>query len=354
MRLSRRRGQRRQNNKVDPVTKKGWYFKETSSGSYYSPFAERKNIYHLVGPGDRDPTPLEIWQMICAYPESSLEIGGKLICEYDARLASAASVELPTGVYTHSASSMMGNPPERLIPTSLRADRYLKMPLIYDPLAEEIKAFLTNESLFRELGAIYKRGFLLYGPPGEGKTSLIRCLMKNEVPEDAVVIFMENMPSNEFITCIRETLKDRLKVFVFEELVNIIESGRIERVLDFLDGEKSLDRSIIIGTTNYPERLPANIVDRPSRFDKLYKIGDPGDQERRILLDHFLRRSAKDEEVSDTRGLSTAAIKELCLLTVLRRMTVAEGVKALKDHHELVKREFAEPKHLGIVSDDFD
>jgi SpoVK/Ycf46/Vps4 family AAA+-type ATPase len=135
---------------------------------------------------------------------------------------------------------------------------------------------------------------------------------------------------------------------VFEELANVAEGIKMERLLDFLDGERSVDKSLVIATTNYPERLPGNLVDRPSRFDKLYKMGNPSEAERRKLLGHYLMREALDVEVAATKGLSTAAIKESCMLHHLQGVAVAQATKLLKDHKELVKKEFAESRSVGI------
>lgn len=179
-------------------------------------------------------------------------------------------------------------------------------------------------------------------------TSMLRCIVANELPKDAVVIFFETMPSNGFIKKMKETLGSRLKLFVFEELANVVEGSRLERVLDFLDGEKSIDKTLMIATTNYPERLPGNIVERPSRFDKLYKMGHPKASERKLLLNHYLLRPATEEEVTATDGLSTAAIKECSFLVHMKKISLAEAAKLLKTHSELVKKEFSESRPIGL------
>ena len=179
-------------------------------------------------------------------------------------------------------------------------------------------------------------------------TSIIRVLVKNEIPKDSVVVFFEFMPTTDAVNAMKKSLSERLKVFVFEELANLLEHSKMERVLDFLDGEKSIDRTLMIATTNYPERLPGNIIERPSRFDKMYKMGHPKAKERKLILGHYLMREALDEEVKATDGLSTAALKEISLLTHLRKLTVMEAAKLMKDHSALVKKDFSETKSLGF------
>lgn len=338
-------------------SKTGWYVNETSTDKYYTNEVATKREYIHHGEGNSMPTPKELKELLEANPEGFLEDFTGLVRVYDAKGTVKKPVELPSGCYTHQPGSHSGSPPERLVPTELRKDSYIKMESIYNPLVDDIKAFLANEAIYRQIGTIYKRGLLLYGPPGEGKTSLIRCLAKNELPADAVVIFFEVMPSPSFIEHLKLTLSTRMKFFIFEELANMIENARLERVLDFLDGEKSIDKTCMIATTNYPERLPGNIVERPSRFDKLYKMGHPKSSERKLLLTHYLTRIPTDEEVKMTEGLSTAALKECCFLIHLRGMTMELATKALKKHSELVKSDFADPKKqmgLGRNTDDDD
>ena len=54
-----------------------------------------------------------------------------------------------------------------------------------------------------------------------------------------------------------------------------VEGRGIENLLTFLDGESSWDNTVTIATTNYPEDLPANLVDRPGRFDTFIEYGNP-------------------------------------------------------------------------------
>lgn len=328
---------------------KNWYKKTTVNGTYFTHKTKFKTTYNVMGDGDKDPTPNQMKVALESTPDSEVEYG-KLLCQYNVQEGNSEAIELPPGTYTHyPADRMTGEVPERLVPVELRDDSYIMIGSVYEPLANDLKNFLQGEEIHRKLGIIYKRGVLLYGAPGCGKTTFLREFIKNEAPKDSVTIFFELMPSNDLIATMKASLGDRLKILVFEELCAVVENSRIERVLDFLDGEKSLDKCVIFGTTNYPEKLPGNIVDRPSRFSKCYKFKEPNDKERKVLMDYYLMRSATETEIEITRGMSTAALKEICILSHINGMSVEDAAKMLKAHSELVKNDFAERKSIGFA-----
>lgn len=327
---------------------KGWYHYTIPSGEYYAAVSSPKKTYIFHGDGSRRPTPKEYFDLLTEGSYRWVDEASGLVCEDSESDTEMGPVALPSGVYAHQSYSPSEDLPERLIPIELRTDKSVRLEKMYDKVSEDIEAFLRSEEIYRKIGTQYRRGILLYGPPGNGKTSFIRGLVRDALPDDSITVFFEGMPTATMIQRLADAIGDRLKVFVFEELANVAENSKLERLLDFLDGEKSVDKSVIIATTNYPERLPGNLVDRPSRFDKLYKMGNPSSKEREALLAHYLMRTPSEDEIRVTGGLSTAAIKECCVLHHIKGLTVDQATKALKEHSELVKKEFAETRTVGI------
>lgn len=182
-------------------------------------------------------------------------------------------------------------------------------------------------------------------------TAILRHVMKTAFPEDSIIMFCTRIPSDQFIRKMKETVPDRLKVFVFEEIVSMAGNDRqVERILTFLDGENSLDKSMSFATTNFPDKLPSNIVDRPGRFDDVIKFDHPKGDDIKKLAEFFLGREASAEEVESCKGASTAMIQQACIFSKRKKTTIKIAIKEFKRRSDLAKNDFAEAKKMGIGS----
>lgn len=257
-------------------------------------------------------------------------------------------VEVPAGSYRYEVIDRYPMV-EALVPFTFREDTYAEISSQRDIAQDEIKRFLDERLHYENLGIIHKRGLLFYGPPGEGKTAFIRNLVKKTVPANSIIVLLGSVPTSSFLKALNKDTGDILKVFVFEEFATIAsDPTEIRKVLEFLDGENSINHSITIATTNHPELIPSNIVDRPSRFDRLIKFKNPDEAGIRELLKTFLKREATEEEMLSSKGASAAAIKEACIQALSKRVPLADIYKQIKLQSELVRADFAEPKKMGF------
>lgn len=211
----------------------------------------------------------------------------------------------------------------------------------YRKIYQDIARFLENERAYQERNILYKRGYFLYGRPGDGKTSILGKLVEDVFRGKALVVYMDNnIVEPRMLRALRD-YDDLLKVFIFEDFQNVLgEEGKISSILNFLDGENSLPKSIVFATTNYPEQIPGNIIDRPSRFDFVMQVGDPCKEDIRVFGQHFLGRDLGDSELSLLSGFSMAAIKEIFLISIMQEMSVADAVKELRTRSGLASASF--------------
>lgn len=323
-----------------------WYKFIHQGETYYSPvtphYINRKHIY--IGP-DKNGSSLEE-QEKCKLEylknTKNLQIDEGLI----GRVPQFECTTLSSGTYVFLPEN---HPlPPRFLKINLTEDKTSFLSDLTQDIELEINKFFNSEEKYREMGILFKRGLLFYGPPGNGKTTFIKKIA-NKLNKNSINIILSGVPPVEVLNKIKETLKNEMKIFIFEELSTITSDPySLDSFLSFVDGEYSVDKCLFLAATNYPELLPGNVVDRPSRFDKLVSFHNPSSKDRAILLEQFLKRSITKKEISDTHDFSVAAIKELCILIITQDKTFAEALESLKKHSRDVKNHFKKQEKLGI------
>lgn len=336
--ISRLRSLRKMSENSHKNYKTLWTKVQDVNETYYTPSKKKKTVYKGFSSSE------EAAEYLNTTENSECRLEGLVSVEIEE--ASGNLTEVPGGIYEHIPKNY--DNPDKLVPFELRTDFYVEDNKIVSKIKSDLSYFLENEDVYKTAGAMYKTGFLLYGPPGNGKTSLIRHVLKNLLPEDAIVIFLNATPKSGFIEHLKNSLSSRLLVFVFEELAAEANAGKLEKLLQFLDGELSVNRSITFATTNYPEKLPGNLVERTNRFDRYYKVGNPDDEERKALISHFLGQEPSESDVKITKGLSSADIKEACLNVKIKNNSLQDFINMLKAHKDFVKKDFAEVRPIGL------
>lgn len=194
-----------------------------------------------------------------------------------------------------------------------------------DLVVSEIQKFWTRESIFREYNLTYKRGIILWGPPGSGKSSTIQLIMRDVIDRGGVVIkFTHPALFLEGIRKFKEIQPDTPVIILMEDIDSILDVYCESEVLNILDGVNQIEKVVFLATTNYPERLGARIINRPSRFDKRFKIDHPNAESRHMYFEYIIGKDKVkslnidlDQWVSDTDGFSIAHLKELFTAVVI-------------------------------------
>jgi SpoVK/Ycf46/Vps4 family AAA+-type ATPase len=224
-------------------------------------------------------------------------------------------------------------------------------------ILDEIQTFWTLGETFQRYGYLHRRGYLLYGPQGSGKSSVVHQVVHRIISKGHVAVFCEH-PG--FLTrgmeIFRKIEPDRPLVCIFEDIDAVIEMHGDSELLGWLDGSHQINKVINIATTNYPERLDRRIVSRPRRFDRIIKIESP----TAGMRETYLRRKLPELTVKGqlahwvdlTDGLSFAALAELVISVACLGNTLEETVKLLRmleDQH-LSSKEFDRPGAMGFAA----
>ena len=218
---------------------------------------------------------------------------------------------VPTGTYKIDYDQRAGF---HLQPLPIMTDNLYRLPdTKSDEVIEEIRRFWTINHLFKKWGFVHKRGFLLWGPPGSGKTSTIAMATRQMLEMDGLVIFGDNPQGmGSVLYQIRQVEPHRPIIVIVEDIDTVIHRHGEAEVLAILDGEQSIDNVVFLATTNYPEKLDGRVVNRPSRFDKVVKIGMPSPEARALYLSKKGIPEAEVQQWVDlSEGFSIAHLKEL-------------------------------------------
>lgn len=266
-------------------------------------------------------------------PKSPSDISQWLVRPNNVFMSASTTIEeLPSGVYDIQMD------PNGNIFFSLKS--IITDDLIHlsdsnsDKVVNGIKKFWTKKQQYRERGVIYKRGVLLWGPPGSGKTVTLTLLMK-ELVEQGGTVFMVKNPDlvQAGLEQFRSIEPERPIILVFEDIDEIIRKYGEHEILAILDGENQTDNLVSIATTNYPEELGARIVNRPSRFDEVIKIDMPNAAARREYFMHILKDTDDfplERAMQDTDRLSISHLKELVIAVTCLEQNYEDAIKRLK------------------------
>lgn len=212
----------------------------------------------------------------------------------------------------------------RGIRASTREDLVLE-PALKAAVFGDLARFFAGRETYERHKIPWKRGLLLTGPPGNGKTHAVKALVRESGRPCLYVRNFDDDPSAVGRVFARAR-RAAPCVLVLEDLDSLVDVELRSPFLNEMDGFAENRGLVVLATTNHPEKLDPALADRPSRFDRKYHFGPPGPAERRAYLarwadswDPAMRPSfaAMEAAVARSEGLSFASLKEACLSAMM-------------------------------------
>lgn len=272
--------------------------------------------------------------------------------------------KVPPGIYELKMNQQIGFHIQKQLHFS---DDLLELPMKEtEEIMEDIKLFWNREEMFKKYGYTHKRGILLYGPPGNGKSYLIQVLSRHLIKKmKGIVINLKDHDSVqlflEFAGPIIRTIEPTTPIIVImEDIDNILDYSNsiLTKILNMLDGLKQINKVVYVATTNYPERLQERVSSRPSRFDRRYKISSPNAKVREyyirnVLSDEDLNRINIKQWIQETKDLSIAHIKELIISVILLNKPFDVALEEMKNMTKKISQNHSS-KGIGFSSNNDD
>src|ERR1035437_4963294 len=213
---------------------------------------------------------------------------------------------------------------------SIRASSWNDLVLsesVANLVRKDFESFLNREEWFRNNRLPFRRGYLLHGPPGNGKTSLIRAMLNTSgLNGHSIRLFQEQTDDAHLERMFRIAASSAPSLVVIEDIDRAFPrmpssdvrcKVSLQQLLNCLDGIDSQDGVIVVATANDPTVLDSAILRRPGRFDRVVALPAPDRQLRLRYFSKFnphLNDEALFRAVEDSDGLSFAQLKEAYIL----------------------------------------
>jgi SpoVK/Ycf46/Vps4 family AAA+-type ATPase len=199
-------------------------------------------------------------------------------------------------------------------------------------IQEDFSNFFASREVYERHRIPWKRGVVLIGPPGNGKTHTVKALI-NQTKQPC--LYVKSFKScwgtdhDRIRNVFTRARKTTPSIVVLEDIDSLIDKENRAFFLNELDGFAANTGVVVLATTNHPEKLDPAILDRPSRFDRKYYFSLPARSERLAYVvswNQSLEAELRLTEVSlpklveATDSFSFAYLKELFLSSMMQWM----------------------------------
>jgi len=200
-------------------------------------------------------------------------------------------------------------------------------------VADHTVGIATHRAALKDHGQHLKRGILLYGRPGTGKTHTVRHLLSQSEGSTAILLSGGSLARISEAARMARALQP--SIVVLEDCDLIAEDRSfghgpqplLFEVLDAMDGlDDDADVAFVL-TTNRPDMLERALAQRPGRVDLAVEIPLPAQAERVRLLELYSRLVAFSPEALEAAAKRTEGTTASFARELVRRAVVAAALE---------------------------
>lgn len=224
------------------------------------------------------------------------------------------------------------------------SDSLIHLPgLPIDYILKQVEQFWERADRYKKYGFLQKRGILLYGPPGCGKSSIVGLLREQLIKRNGVIF----TPASDFsllsagLSAFRSVEPNRPIMTLVEDIESLLEgsngsnNGTSEKAaLAMYDGESQLNNIVHVATTNKPDSIADRFIRRPGRFDVIIGVHAPARETREAYLQAIGNGQITQQQISDivdrTDGLSLAYLREIASTYLVLDIPLDESIERLR------------------------
>jgi SpoVK/Ycf46/Vps4 family AAA+-type ATPase len=221
---------------------------------------------------------------------------------------------LPPNIYTVNVN-MAGE--ISFVVKDVLTSKYIDLPtMVTASIISDIETFWKKEtkSKFDKFGLVYKRGSIMHGEPGTGKTCTVFKVISSVVDMGGIAIYNPDPHAfSEAVKILHSIQGETPIVCVFEEFDRYCKGSDF---LSLLDGDLQVPSIYYLATTNHLDRIPNSIKNRPSRFAKVIEVGKPDDSAREAYIKSFFQDISNIDLklwIKSTDGMVLDQIKDMII-----------------------------------------
>ncbi len=189
---------------------------------------------------------------------------------------------------------------------------------------DDMKTFWTKEDIYNKRGITFKRGYLLHGSPGSGKSSLIASIV-NEYQLPIFKFDMSIINQNSELNRLNDTIYEYIgmserHIVLFEDIdrcklfdkSNYRSNITMDALLNVLDGVNGTHGRITIMTANNISSL--KLVEgllRPGRIDRIIELSMCSNMQIKQILALNFDKNIKDIKINENIKLTPASLNKL-------------------------------------------